>query len=150
MRYTCANAFILTYRLTLASHGNGSMPLSVIHSNLHANDLPMLASISQFSAYFYDLRMVEPRSIAILAAKFPNLRSLDMSLSDDEKKDIQLAQKLHYGTPATPLLLILCVQPRHSANADPSLPNQTCPMPSHPSHTTLSKKSDSSSAITRR
>lgn len=65
---------------------------------LHMQDLPTLSSISALNAHANSPRSVEPGSIATLAVKLPNLRSIDWDLKDNEKKDPELAQKLHHGT----------------------------------------------------
>lgn len=67
---------------------------------LNPQDLPVLEQVSFFVAYnlpYKPSRTVEPRSMAALLAKFPNLEALYFMVDDNEVTDLQVAQTLRHG-----------------------------------------------------
>lgn len=63
-------------------------------------DLPVLQQVSVFIAYnlpFKPSRTVEPRSMAALLTKFPNLEALYFMVDDNEVTDLHVAQTLRHG-----------------------------------------------------
>ena len=49
-------------------------------------------------------RTIEPRSLAMIASRFPNLDSLRWKLEDNEKRDPQLRQRTRFGGSLLPIL----------------------------------------------
>lgn len=67
---------------------------------LSPQDLPVLKQVSVFIAYnlpFKPSRTVEPRSIAAILAKFPNLEAMYFMVDDNEVTDLHAAQTLRHG-----------------------------------------------------
>lgn len=67
---------------------------------LSPEDLPVLEQISVFVAYnlpYKPSRTVEPRSMAALLAKFPNLTAMYFMVDDNEITDLHVAQNLRHG-----------------------------------------------------
>lgn len=56
----------------------------------NTQDLPKVSSISQFSGYLHYPRSIEPYSIAAIAARLVNLRCVNWTLKDNEKKDAKM------------------------------------------------------------
>jgi len=61
------------------------------------DELPTLFCVTEFGASVYSRRLVEPQSISRIASKFPSLRKINWSLSDNEKKDPNIRQQLRSG-----------------------------------------------------
>lgn len=53
--------------------------------------------ICRFDKFMGEDRRVEPRSIALIASKLPNLESVNWTLYDNEKKSPHLRQQARYG-----------------------------------------------------
>lgn len=67
---------------------------------LSPQDLPVLEHVSVFIAYslpYKPSRTVEPRSMAALMAKFPNLEAMYFMVDDNEVTDLHVAQTLRHG-----------------------------------------------------
>lgn len=67
---------------------------------LSPQDLPVLEQVSVFVAYnlpYKPSRTVEPRSMAALLAKFPNLTAMYFMVDDNEITDLHVAQTLRHG-----------------------------------------------------
>lgn len=67
---------------------------------LSPQDLPVLEQVSVFVAFDlpYKLsRRVEPRSMAALLAKFPNLEAMYFMVDDNEVIDLHVAQTLRHA-----------------------------------------------------
>lgn len=79
---------------------------------LGPQDLPVLERVFFFIAYnlpYKPSRTVEPRSMAALLAKFPNLEAMYFMVDDNEVTDLKVAQTLRHGEsfPTYPLQLDL-------------------------------------------
>ena len=83
---------------------------------LHTQDLPTLSLISALNVHANSPRSIEPGSVATLAVKLPNLKSIDWDFKDNEKRDPELAQKLHHSMFST-LYTISLVSPTHAPQA---------------------------------
>lgn len=82
---------------------------------LSPQDLPVLEQVSVFIAYslpYKPSRTVEPRSMAALLAKFPNLEAMYFMVDDNEVTDLQVAQTLRHGEsfPTCPFNLIYALK----------------------------------------
>ena len=60
--------------------------------------LPNVPRVSSFHVNAIQERNIEPRSIALIAPKFNNLRSIDWECRDNEKRHPHLRQQARYGT----------------------------------------------------
>lgn len=54
---------------------------------LSSHDLPTVSSVWQFNGHLHYPRSIEPCAVAVIAAKLVKLRSVDLSLKDNEKRD---------------------------------------------------------------
>ena len=57
-------------------------------------DVPQVYSFHKLPSH----RRIEPRSLALIASKFPHLEGFLWRLKDDEKRDRGLRQRTRYGT----------------------------------------------------
>ena len=62
-------------------------------------EIPQISSFNRFAG----TRHIEPRSLAVIASKFPNLDSLCWRFKDNERRDPQSRQQTRFGGP---LLLV--------------------------------------------
>lgn len=58
----------------------------------NSRDLPSLSSISELYGNLHYVRSIEPRSIVEILAKLDNLKSVRVTLKENEKKDRQMQQ----------------------------------------------------------
>lgn len=75
---------------------------------LHPQDLPVLEQVFVFIAYnlpYKPSRTVEPRSMAALLSKFPNLEAMYFMVDDNEVTDLKVAQTLRHGETSPTCLL---------------------------------------------
>ena len=65
----------------------------------NVDDIPRVPQITSFQRSSSE-RKVEPRTLAMLASRFPSLSDLYWMLRDDEISNTSLRQQTHYGRPA--------------------------------------------------
>ena len=61
-----------------------------------SEEIGTVPQISQFDVS-QSHRKLEPRSVAVIASKFPRLKSINWTLAESERKDAVLRQQMRYG-----------------------------------------------------
>lgn len=60
-------------------------------------DIEEVPQVSRFDIGMGERRRIEPRSMALIAGRFPNLESIDWEVCDNEKRDPNLRQQIRFG-----------------------------------------------------
>ena len=89
-----------------------SSSLLWLESTEGIQDIPQISSFHRSPGN----RDIEPRSLAMIASKFPNLNSFRWRLKDNEKRDPQLRQQLRFGRSAPHIVSLVDAATRSLAD----------------------------------